>query len=103
MKNNNVYSKLYYHLIWSTKNRTPILTKEIRPDVYKYIGRTITMKDWHLIAIGGIEDHIHILIQKRPSKEISYVVSSLKSSSSRFIKKISTRILNGKEVMEFLL
>jgi REP element-mobilizing transposase RayT len=87
MKNNHVYSLLYYHLIWKTSDKKPVLTESIRLNLFKYISKTMSMKDWHVIAIGGIEDHIHILLQKRPQHAIPYVVSIIKSSSSKFLKE----------------
>ncbi len=86
MKSNHVYSKLYYHIVWKTKNKEPNIKNEFKKDLYLYIGQIIKTKGWHLIAIGGIENHVHILIQMQPQNTISDLVCKIKSNSSRFIK-----------------
>ncbi|KKP24855.1 MAG: Transposase [candidate division TM6 bacterium GW2011_GWF2_28_16] len=86
MKKNHVYSKLYYHVIWKTKNKQPIIMPEFKDDLYHYIGQIVKTKGWHLIAIGGIHDHIHILVQMEPQNTISDLVCKIKSNSSRLIK-----------------
>ena len=85
--NNHAYIKLYYHLVWSTKNRTLIIKDEFKNDLYNYIGKIIVAKGFHLIAIGGVQDHIHLLIQTSPTKNISDIVCKIKSNSSRFVKE----------------
>ncbi len=85
--NSNVYSKLIYHLVWSTKNREPFIKKEFRKQLYAFIGDQAKRRNWHLLAIGGISDHLHLLIQKDPKFAIWEVVCKIKSNSSRFMRK----------------
>lgn len=84
--NSNVYSKLIYHLVWSTKNREPLIKKDFRKQLYIFIGGLALRRNWHLIAIGGISDHVHLLIQKDLKGALWEVVCKIKSNSSRFIK-----------------
>ena len=83
---NHSYSKLFYHLVWSTQDRSPLIIKEFRRDLFDYIGKMILKKDLHPIAIGGVEDHVHILLQKKPKFLISEVVCYLKANPSRFMR-----------------
>jgi len=76
------YSSIYFHLVWSTKNKRPYIKSEFKKDLYSFIGKTIIMKGWHPIAINGIEDHIHILIQLFPNCKILDVIANIKASSS---------------------
>jgi len=52
---------LYYHIIFSTKNRRPLLTADLRPRLYEYISGIVRKLDGVLIAAGGPEDHTHLL------------------------------------------
>ena len=76
---------LYYHVVWGTKNRLPLITEQIEKQLYKYI----TMKADELksitYAIGGIHDHIHIIASIPPTLSISEYVGKIKGSSSHFV------------------
>ncbi len=87
MKNNHVFSKLYYHVIWKTKNMEPYIKFELKNELYNYISKIIINKGWHLLAIGGVEDHIHILVQMEPNSTVSDLVCKIKSNSSKFIRE----------------
>ena len=54
-------TKLYAHLIFSTKNREPFLDDSIRPRVHSYLATLIRGLDSPWVVVGGVADHIHIL------------------------------------------
>jgi putative transposase len=83
----HVYSSIYYHLVWGTKNCEAFIKSEFKEKLYKYIGRAISENGWHLLSVGGTADHIHILIQITPKDNISDIVCKIKSSSSKFVRK----------------
>ena len=85
--NCHVYSKLVYHIVWSTKNREPHIKREFKEQLYNYISETARRKNWNILAIGGISDHVHMLIQKDPKVAVWEVVCKLKSNSSRFLRE----------------
>jgi hypothetical protein len=58
----NTYTSLHYHLVFSTKNRTPRLTPEIESRVWEYIGGVARHHKMVALQIGGFDDHIHALI-----------------------------------------
>ncbi|MDP1879867.1 MAG: IS200/IS605 family transposase [Parachlamydiaceae bacterium] len=79
-------SDVVIHLIFSTKNREPIITDDIESELFRYIcGRADQLKS-SVIRINGMEDHIHILLHL--SKEVTYsdLIADLKANSSRWIK-----------------
>ena len=55
------YTNLLYHIIFSTKNRRPIIATENTQELYRYIGGIIRSQKGNLLEIGGTSDHIHIL------------------------------------------
>jgi len=83
----NSHRRLFLHLVWSTYKRTPFISKNIKPELYKYIGSLIKEKNSKLIAIGGIEDHVHILIKTEFFSDIPKLVRRIKSCTSTFMKK----------------
>ena len=78
------YTELYYHLIWSTWKREPILQREIRRDLYDYIALRSKAYGYDLHAVNGIENHVHIVIRLGPSVSVSEAVRKLKGSTSHF-------------------
>ena len=58
----NTYTSLHYHLIFSTKTRTPWLTSEIEARVWAYIGGVARHHKMIALQVGGHDDHIHALL-----------------------------------------
>jgi putative transposase len=79
------FSKLWVHLIWSTKNREPLLTKKFRPKLFQYIKQESVNHRIYVDCINGIEDHVHCLVNLKTSQSISIVVKQLKGESSYWI------------------
>ena len=82
----STYTQILYHIVFATKNREPVLCKERREDLYKYIWGIIQMRDSHLYRIGGIEDHVHILCSLHPTIALADFVKEIKVASSGWIK-----------------
>ena len=78
--------KNYIHLVFSTKNRMPLITKAIQPKLYRYMAAVCVDYQCYPKAIGGIEDHMHLLFLLSKNIAIKKIVSEIKSSSSKWIK-----------------
>lgn len=82
------YSKLFDHLVWSTKRRHPFISAAIQQRLYLYIGAVLHNQDICLVQIGGMPDHIHLLTLSKPHKRIgSEVIRRVKSESSKWVQK----------------
>lgn len=79
------YTNLLYHLVFSTKGRIPLITDEIREPLYQYIGGIVRSEGGALLEIGGIEDHIHLLVRLKPTLALSDAVRLIKSNSSKWL------------------
>jgi REP element-mobilizing transposase RayT len=81
----NTFSNLFYHIVFSTKNRENFISAEIENRVWSYLGGIA--RKHHLIAlqIGGIENHIHALIISPPVFAPSQIAQWLKGDSSKWI------------------
>ena len=81
------YRQIYYQLVFGTKNRQPTIAKEYDVELYKYIYGVIKNKNCKLYRINGIEDHIHIFSDLRPSICLSDYVKDIKIASSLWMKE----------------
>jgi REP element-mobilizing transposase RayT len=81
----NTYSSIFYHLVFSTKNREKWITAEIENRVWSYIGGIARKHKCTALQIGGTEDHIHALILSPPIYAASKIAQFLKGDSSKWI------------------
>ncbi|MDX1618637.1 MAG: IS200/IS605 family transposase [Balneolaceae bacterium] len=79
------YSSIWIHLIWTTKNRHPLLDKKFRRILYRYIKLNCEEKGYLIDTINGIEDHLHCLVRLLPGQKLSDMVRQIKGASSRWI------------------
>jgi len=82
------YTNLIYDIVFSTKNRESLITDEIKPRLYEYIGGILRNKDGIALAIGGMNDHIHVLAKLHPDVSLSNLLRDLKANSSGWMHKI---------------
>ena len=75
------------HLIFSTKGRRPIITPEIRSDLYPYLGGIVRALNATALAINGIADHVHMLIRIRPAQSAAEIARMVKTNSSRWARE----------------
>ena len=83
----NTFSQIYIQVVFAVQGRQSLIRSEWKDELYKYITGIVTNHRQKLIAIGGVADHIHILIGFKPNFEISKLVQEIKANSSRFINK----------------
>jgi REP element-mobilizing transposase RayT len=75
------------HFIWSTHQRRPLITPEIRDDLFAYIGGIIRETDGTALIVGGTADHIHALVRVRPMHAAAEIARVVKANSSRWIRE----------------
>jgi len=75
-----------YKIVFSTKHKEPVLEKETRPELFKYIWGILNKSNCHLYRINGVEDHLHIVTHLHPSVSLADLVKNIKIASSGFIK-----------------
>src|SRR6478609_4352990 len=76
---------LLVHFVWSTKNRIPMITGEIKPRLHAYLGGILANKDAVALCINGVEDHVHIYASLPSTLTLADAVSAMKSNSSRWV------------------
>jgi REP element-mobilizing transposase RayT len=83
----NTYSQIYIQAIFAVEQRAALIQSAWKEELFKYIGGIFRTKKQKLIAVGGVEDHIHLLFGLRPSLAISDLIRDVKSDSTEFINK----------------
>jgi putative transposase len=81
-------SQLYVHLIFSTKERKPLIQPEIKSDVHAYIAGTLKKYDSPALIINSVPDHIHILFRLSKNFALAEIVEEVKKQSSKWMKSI---------------
>ena len=79
------FGALYFHFIFSTKHRLPMITPELQPRLYQYIGGILVPRKCSLLAAGGIADHIHLLASLSRETCVSDTIRDIKSLSSGWV------------------
>ena len=79
------FVSLHVHIVFSTKNRTPMIDADLQPRLFEYTGGILRGCDSTLIAAGGMPDHVHLLCSLGKQASIADVVRAVKSNSSKWI------------------
>jgi len=74
--------RTYYHLVWATKNREPLITEQVEPRLYAYLVHKAVELDAVVHAINGSHDHVHLIASIPPHVSVSQFVKLLKGASS---------------------
>jgi len=79
------FTSLHYHFIFSTKNRAPMITADVQPRLFEYIGGILRSHKSVLLAAGGIADHVHLLVRLSKELAVSEALRLIKANSSGWI------------------
>ena len=77
---------LLVHVIFSTKNREALITPEIEPELFAYVGGILKNHGSCLLDAGGTADHIHFLVSQSKNLSLSSLMKDVKKDSSSWIK-----------------
>ncbi len=72
------------HLIFSTKGRRPLITSNLRADLFAYLGGIVREMQGTALIINGTADHVHMLVRIRPAQSAAEVARVIKANSSRW-------------------
>ncbi len=78
----STYLSLHYHLVFSTKAREPMIATEWRARLHDYLGGTICGLGGFPEGIGGVADHVHLLVGLKATHRLADVMRELKKASS---------------------
>jgi putative transposase len=83
----HTYSQNYLHVVFSTKERRKLITKEFQPKLWSYMAGIGRNNGFLVLANGGMEDHTHLLIQLPATLTLAKAVQLLKGSSSKWVSE----------------
>lgn len=82
------YWSLYYHIVWGTKNRLPLIEPAWEADLYGYLWGKSTALECIPHAINGMSEHMHVVISIPPKLAVATLVGQLKGASSHHINDV---------------
>jgi len=90
----NTYTSLLVHAVFSTKNREPLIAAELQNRLFPYMGGIARENQFRSLCIGGIEDHVHVLLSLTPGISIAKAVQLIKGGSSKWIHETFPHLQN---------
>jgi len=81
----NTLVRLLYHVVFSTKRRVPWIGTGLRDELYPYMEGIIRRQGGWLLALGGMPDHVHLLIRLKADMPVATLVRLVKANSSKWI------------------
>ena len=87
----STHANLLVHVVFSAKNREARISSDVQSDLYAYLGGIVRAEGGSTLAIGGMPDHVHLLVRVRPALAVATLVGKLKGKSSKWIKHNTNR------------
>ena len=81
----STYLSLYYHFVFSTKDRRPVISATWRSRLHDYLGGTVNGFGGQSKCVGGTDDHVHLLVELRATHALADFIRELKKASSIWV------------------
>ena len=81
----NSFTSSYYHCVFSTKERRNLITPELQEKLFPYLGGIARKNKMKMLAVGGMADHVHLLLSLPATLPISKAIQLIKGGSSKWI------------------
>ena len=86
------YWRLFYHVVWGTKNRLPLIESAWEADLHGYLWGKATALECIPHAINGMSDHNHVVLSIPPKLAVATLIGRLKGASSHYVNE---KYMNG--------
>ena len=83
----NTFTQLLYHVVFSTKERRPLILADRSEELFRYLWGINNNLDCHLYRINAVEDHAHILTHIHPSVAVAEYIKKVKNASTSWIRR----------------
>ncbi len=83
----STHTSLYFHFVFSTKDRLPLIADDWKEKLHSYLGGIVRNQNGVALAVGGINDHVHLLVSLSAIHRLSDLMRELKASSSAWIHR----------------
>lgn len=81
----STFLALHYHLVFSTKDRVPLIDAGWRDQLHEYLGGTVTGLGGWAQGVGGVADHVHLLVGLKATHSLADFMRELKKASSVWV------------------
>ena len=88
----HAHASLLIHFVFSTKNREPLITEDMQPRLWAYVGGIARTNKMKALAVGGVSDHIQMLLSLHPTVAADKAVQLIKSGSSKWMHQQGQRM-----------
>ena len=88
----HTYTQNHLHVVFSTKERKKIIQKSFQAKLWSYIAGVARNDGFLVIANGGMEDHVHLLIQLPAKLALAEPVATIKANSSRWVNEHASMV-----------
>ena len=86
--------RIWIHFVWTTKNREPVMKKEVRKIIFQHIRQNATAKGIYIDSIDGYLEHAHALISLNAGQTVDKIMQLLKGESSFWVNR--EKLIHGK-------
>lgn len=84
----STFLSLHYHVVFSTKNRLPLIEDSWRIRFHAFLGGVVSQLGGVPESVGGVSDHVHLLMGLRATHRLSDIMRDIKSTSSRWVREV---------------
>ena len=84
------YWQLFYHIVWATKNREPLLTSDVEPTVHELLRTKAVGLGATVFALNGMADHVHMVATLPPKIAIATFIGQVKGASLAKLNKAAS-------------
>jgi REP element-mobilizing transposase RayT len=88
------YTNLLYHIVFSTKNREPIITPDYEVRLHDYVGGIVRSLGGISLELNGTKDHVHLLAKLRPDRALSDMLRDLKANATGWMHDVFPSMKN---------
>lgn len=85
-------SNILVHLVFSTKDRLPLLGESIREKLHAFLAGVARAAGCECFRVGGVADHVHLAVRLSRTITVAQLIEDLKTSSSKWIKEQSAKL-----------
>jgi putative transposase len=83
----NTYTQIHIQAVFAVKYRAAVIARAWKDELHKYITGIIQSYDHKVLAVGGIEDHVHLFFGMRPTQSLSDLMQNVKGSSATWVNQ----------------
>jgi REP element-mobilizing transposase RayT len=87
----HTFSDLVTHIVFGTKDRLPFIDNDLRRELHAYLGGIVRNLEGMPLSIGGVSDHVHMLVQLKPSTPVADAVEKIKANSSKWVHRMNRK------------